>query len=124
MSKISAKNQAYINQVAESTKDMEFLSFSLCPGCRECANDYSIPLGTLTKRINNNTIFDEGEFTWSGCQICKNGLGCTVFAGHARVKRQVLRRGKPINRFVSDLVHFEACPDCICYLDHGALPDD
>ncbi len=51
---------------------------------------------------------DEGHFSWSGCDCCKNRLGTTVYDcyGYDPKQKKAVEIG-------------QICHDCICYFYNG-----
>lgn len=76
------------------------ISSGHCPGCDEC----------------RKPIDDDGEpfielwFSKRSCEICGSSLGGDRYPIHA-----VMEDG--------EIVHFDACPDCVYYIEYGRLDD-
>jgi hypothetical protein len=85
----------YTEAVEKGLKGLEFVSTGYCPGCNECPE-------------NQDTV--EASFSWSWCDCCK-----TSMAGDR----------EPIHGKDSEgnIIHMDACIDCIAYIDSGEEPE-
>ena len=76
-------------------------SSGACPGCAECG----VPRPTTDIETAGVT-----EFTHSACDVCGRGLGGDRYPVHALDSD-------------GEIVHFDACPDCVYFLEYGCLDD-
>lgn len=90
----------YEETFAEWLKQWEFPSSGYCPGCEDCPEP----------QYDGDCAFLEPSFSWRACEVCGSRLGGDRLPIHA-----VDENG--------DIVHFDACMDCIYYLEYGQLDD-
>jgi hypothetical protein len=96
--------QEYEKAVSENTKGFHYCSSGYCPGCPECENFY----GTIDDGENYPDI--DPSFSWHSCEICGSHLGGDRYPAHTIDDDE-------------NIVHFEACVDCVYYLEYGHLDD-
>ena len=106
------KQKIWMQRFEDRTEGMEALSTGLCPDCEECADSFNMELPELNAGIENGDVFDEGGFSWSGCDLCGNTLGNTLYYYHYIDSNGGINHG------------FGACGDCVCYIANGDVPDD
>ena len=94
----------YEKTVEETTSEYRFWSSGYCPGCPECEKTY----GTIDDGEDYPDV--EGSFSWRHCEICHSHIGGDRYPVHAVDEND-------------DILHFEACTDCVYYLEYGRLDD-
>lgn len=104
----------YEKRVQANTEGLAAVSTGVCPGCETCRDQFA-PDATkeeFDELVSSGQVFDEGGFSWRGCDICGSSLGGTVEVWH-----YIDENG--------DICHEDnACVDCVCYLANGDLPED
>ena len=117
MSEYTAQQRNFLKAYAYGTKALNAFSVGLCPGCEECMRQWGIDadepeeVNQFNAGIKNGNTFDEGGFSWQGCDICNTALGGTFQVGH-----YLDRNG--------DLCHIErVCVDCLFLWANGDVPD-
>jgi hypothetical protein len=101
---------AYTDRVDRNLEGLEFVSPGLCPSCPECQAAYGAEPREFFAAVMSGDVFDEGGFSWSGCGICGNTLGNTLYSWHARDEAGKLIHGD------------DMCGDCVCYVANGDEP--
>ncbi len=85
----------YERSVAAWRSQNFFPSSGFCEGCEECGNTN-----------------EDSYFSWRSCEVCHRPLGGDRY---------------PVHSVDSDddrvVLHWDACLDCICYLEYGRLDD-
>ena len=104
--------QEYQKAVDKTLGDLEAtISSGLCSGCGVCRNNYDYESSEdFAEAISNGTALDEGSFSWSSCEICGRPFGGDRYAVHA------------VNDD-NEILHFDACEDCVYFLEYGRLDD-
>jgi hypothetical protein len=90
----------YEEAFAAWIEGVKFPSSGYCPGCTECPE----PL------YDGDYAFVEPSFSWHACEICGNHFGGDRYPVHT----------VDIN---GDIIHWDACCDCVYYLEYGQLDD-
>lgn len=86
------------------------VSVGLCPNCEICANDVGMSLEEFNEALENDEIFDEGNFFWVPCETCDSRLAGMRYAAHGLTKN-------------NDLLHLNVCEDCLQFIANGTEPD-
>jgi hypothetical protein len=81
-----------------------FPSSGDCEGCEECTDVYCYDLQ------HGRTPEIEAHFSWEPCEVCGSKLGGDRYPIHS-----VDANG--------DILHWEACLDCVYYIEYGRLDD-
>jgi hypothetical protein len=113
----------YEQAIEHNMKGLTAVSTGVCPGCEECAQQYDYDdveccengfnMKLFDEAVSAGEVFDEGSFSWSGCDICGSSLGGTFEVWHA------------VDEESNEIVHGEhACMDCVMYLANGTLPEE
>lgn len=101
---------AYTDRVDRNLEGLEFVSSGLCPSCPECQGAYGMAPREFYAAWGTGDVCDEGGFSWSGCGICGNPDGQTLYSWHARDEDDKLYHGD------------DMCGDCACYIANGDEP--
>ncbi len=90
----------FTEAVERALNGLEHVSVGYVPydKCGECPEE------------QDESIGDEGYFSWSACDCCGSGLGGTRYAAH----------GIDAN---GDIVHLNVCQDCVWYITYGEEPE-
>jgi len=94
----------YEKDVADNTEGLTNFSSGACTGCKECREDYG-----YDEEKESWECEPEPGFSWASCNVCGSGLGGNRYPVHALHKDEIL--------------HLEACDDCVYYLNYGRLDD-
>lgn len=94
----------YQERVEAELKSLKYASSGYCPGCAVCEDAY----GAIEEEEDYPEV--EGSFSWQSCEICGSGLGGDRHPVHA-----VAADGS--------ILHFDACIDCVYYMEYGRLDD-
>ena len=90
----------YTESVEATLKGLVGISTGICPGCKECRDEYG----------QDESV--EPYFSWSNCDICGSTLGGAREPWHALDKH-------------NEIVHGDCvCTDCVMYLANGDEPID
>ncbi len=101
----------YVETVANELNGLTGISSSLCSKCVECADAFGMETGDeFDEAISNGEVFDEGGFSKHPCEVCGSPLGGNRSAIHA-----VNAEG--------GIIHYNACDDCMYYVEYGRLDD-
>jgi len=88
----------YENRIAAWSENAQFPSLGYCPGCEEC------------EKAGHTEECCEEHFSWRACEVCGSHLGGNRYPVHS-----VDANG--------DILHWDACTDCVYYLERGQLDD-
>lgn len=94
----------YEKDIARNTEGLTHLSSGACAGCEECREDYG-----YDEEQESWDCEAEPGFAWSSYNVCGSHLGGDRYPVHAIDK--------------DEIVHLEACDDCVYYLEYGHLDD-
>lgn len=70
--------------------------------CSRCQSDYDLSEQELYDGSADGSVFDEGSFSWSTCELCKDQLGGTRYSAHELIN--------------DEWEHLEICGDCLIAL--------
>ena len=70
--------------------------------CPRCQSDYDRTEQELYDGSEDGTVFDEGSFSWSACELCHERLGGTRYSAHQLIDEE--------------WEHLEICEDCLMTL--------
>ncbi len=135
---LTLRQREYLEAIEQNTEGVTFISTGICPGCKTCYDDFAMEVNCscentqdelpycldcrdttyrkptmeeFEEQWSTGEIFDEGHFSWSGCDLCGSPLGGNFEAWHAIDEN-------------GEIVHGErACVDCVMYFANGDLPE-
>lgn len=96
----------WVEHVERNLRGIEAFSPGVCHACETCNPD------SLDEDTFNETVTEEGSFSWSECDSCDTNLGGDRYAAHGMVDDP----GNPLR-------HFEICADCVAYHVNGDIPE-
>lgn len=102
-----ADYEEYEADVNRGLIDLEFVSSGPCPGCEDC-------LECKTPDYPPEGWFDlagEPHFSRSSCDVCSCSLRGDRYPVHGFEKNH------------KEPIHFDACVDCMYYVEYGRLDD-
>jgi len=104
----------YTERVAANLEGMSAVSTGACPGCEECRDLLApdTPMEEFEELWSSGVAHDEGGFSGSGCGICGNPLGNTLYSWHWIDSDGALCHES------------DACTDCVHYLANGDIPQE
>lgn len=91
----------YQASVDRELKGLTAISSGYCPGCSDCEESVQEYAGEK---------FIEASFSSRSCEVCNSHLGGDRSPVHACDSN-------------GDILHFEACQDCVYFLEYGQLDD-
>lgn len=97
----------YQRAVDRGLEGLAHISSGECSGCDECRDTYG-----YDDETEEFEYPAEGSFSWSGCDVCGSTLGGDRYPMHG-----VMDDGK------GELIHLEACEDCVYFCEYGQLDD-
>jgi hypothetical protein len=109
---LTKQQAAFLAAYEAGTEGMEFFSTGLCPGCAQCASNYSMDADEFAAAWDAGKIEGETHFSWQPCEVCGSTLGGDREPGHYRDRND-------------KICHLDGvCVDCIVYTANGDLPPD
>lgn len=101
-----ADYREYEQAVKRSLDDLTHIWSGACAGCSDCleCDDQNEP------SENWHDLANEPHFSWSACDICNRALGGDRYPVHGIAHD-------------NDIIHFDACSDCMYYVEYGRLDD-
>ena len=99
----------YRSRVSAWSAGKHSVSSGPCPGCPDCGLE---GVSDMDDPRYEDAANSSGSFSWRACDVCRRGLGGAREPMHWR---EVDDEGL--------IVHGDACPDCVYYLEYGRRDD-
>ncbi len=93
----------YERSFRRGLKGLTHVSSGACAGCADCCEDYEYDANQEEFQVE-----PENWFSKSSCEICSCSLAGDRYPVHAIDKD-------------GNIVHLDACPDCVYYNEYGQL---
>ena len=110
MAEYSPADLAFLAAIERNCGEFQHIAMGVSRDCYECG----IPEDTTDDELE---CWEEGSFTWRGCDSCRLHLGMTVYPAHGMIPPE-----KPGADW--GCVHLDICGDCLCYHANGELPPE
>lgn len=115
----ASEYQEYQDRVEQGLDGMEFISNGAAWTCDECRADHNCACPHCGRQLEDepdgwSDSANEPHFSWYPCDVCHRHEGGDRYPVHG------FRAGANTG---AEVIHLDACSDCVHYIEYGRLDD-